>query len=162
MNALFPMENVTARCVTCGRKLTDPDSIGAGQGPVCRHGKEVMRQETMRFAPLTERHTKVLGALLGHRGKAQAIPTAALVKTTGIPERQVRELIRDLVEEQGELIGSCKEGFFRIDTDEEARECRRAFLVTARAALARATTFGASKRLRHVLNQLQKELEENP
>lgn len=162
MNTLFPMENISARCVICGRRLTDPDSIAAGQGPVCRHGKAPVKQAELHFAPLTDRHRKVLAALEGCDGKAMARPTSAMVVLTGIPDRQVRELIRELVEDHGEPIGSCREGFYRIETEEEAAECRRSFLVAAQASLVRAAAFGRTPGLQKAINQLHHELEELP
>lgn len=121
-----------------------------------------MKQTEMRFAPLTDRHRKVLDALSGRKGKTNALSAYDLSRLSGIPSRQARELIRELVEDHGEEIGSCKEGFYRIETDAEARECQRAFLVTARAAVTRAAAFGKTKTLQRIINDLHHLAQETP
>lgn len=66
--------------------------------------------------------SRVLAVLREHRGRQAAIGKAELSAQIGCGERRLRQLIKHLIEEHREPIGSCSAppaGYFWIDTEAE-------------------------------------------
>lgn len=77
--------------------------------------------EPMQLDP-SEPESRVLALLREHRGRQAAIGKAELAQQTGLCERRVRQLIKHLIEEHREPIGSCSgppAGYFWIDSPAE-------------------------------------------
>lgn len=66
--------------------------------------------------------SRVLVILREHRGRQAAIGKAELAKQAGVCERTARDLVKHLIEEHHEPIGSCSgapAGYFYINTEAE-------------------------------------------
>ncbi len=76
--------------------------------------------------PLNKLEADILRALDDRRGRNNAIGRAELVRKINdmcplfpVSERTIRKTIKHLVERHGEWIGSCRDGYFIIQTQEE-------------------------------------------
>ncbi|HNP80160.1 MAG TPA: hypothetical protein PKN47_01755 [Nitrospira sp.] len=77
--------------------------------------------DTVQLVP-SDLESRVLTILREHRGRQAAIGKAELAKQTGVCERTVRDLIKHLIEEHHEPIGSCSGapgGYFYINSPAE-------------------------------------------
>jgi hypothetical protein len=69
-----------------------------------------------------EVYTTLLGEL--KRGKENSVKSDELAKAIGVTSRTnefIREVIREMVEELGYCIGSCTEGFYIIDDEDDLK-----------------------------------------
>ena len=148
------------RCADCGRRLTDPKSVEAKRGPVCRGRSAVQRRLPMHTPILTQAHIDVWHEIEPRRGKENAVPVAEIVRRVPFADRHVRALVKELLEEHRKPIGSCKSGFYVIETAEESRECRHTWLSWGLSAVKRACALKNNARLRRILGQLELEIAE--
>jgi len=72
---------------------------------------------------------KIMGIIEGHRGKENAISRKDLVDRVNehwplapINERKIRERIKHMTTQHGFAIGSCRLGYFVVETAEELEE----------------------------------------
>lgn len=79
---------------------------------------------------ISEQEGRVLTVLREHRGRQQAIGQRDLSEATGIHTRTVRDLIKHLIEEHGEPIGSASSppaGYYLITSDVELETAQQEF-----------------------------------
>lgn len=75
---------------------------------------------------LNNLETTILSILSGHKGRESAVSRSQLLQRVDdhcplfpVADREVRKIIKHLVESHGYWIGSCGKGYFMIETDEE-------------------------------------------
>lgn len=112
------------------------------------------------FAPvvLTEEQRSVYLHIQSRLGKAAAIQAPELSRLTGIPDRRVRGIVKELVEECSLPIASCPSGFFIPETHEEIAAVRRQYISWGLSLLHRASMFGDSSSLKEICGQLRLEV----
>lgn len=120
---------------------------------------ESVQGNLFSFSAVPEELVPVLELVQSRKGKANAIPVAAITRETGIPDRKARDMVKQLVEIHHYPIGSCPAGFFMAETEAEILECYRTLLSWAFSVLVRAKAFKKNSRLDEVLGQLKFELD---
>lgn len=114
--------------------------------------------ETDPLDGMTEEQRQVFALIESRKGKANALPVAAITRATGIADRRARDVVKSLVEEHHIPIGSCTAGFYIAETEEEILEVYHTFLSWAFSVLNRAKAFKRNARLDEILGQLKLEL----
>ena len=86
---------------------------------------------TFNILDLTEEEWAVWSVLRSHRGQGGAIKKVQLARLCGLPEREMRNVIKDLIQTHHLPIGSTSKppyGYFIIETPDEAAEvCEREY-----------------------------------
>ena len=100
-------------------------------------------------------HLLVYHLLERHRGRRNAVLSANVAVSVDLGDRRVRAIIKELVEEHGVAVGSCKEGFFIPETAEEVRALRLMFLAHAYSLLRRVAALDKNCDLAGILGQLR-------
>jgi len=110
---------------------------------------------------MSEEEAKVARVLERHRGRERAVTTAWLERLTGLPDRAVRRVCRDLVMRHGVAVCSVTAGapgFYLAATAEELREVTGKLKVRGVKILARAAAL-EKRPLPEYLGQLRLEME---
>jgi sugar-specific transcriptional regulator TrmB len=98
----------------------------------------------------------VYGIIRGHTGLESAVSVGAISERSGVPPRQVRDIVKGLIERHRVRIGSSLSnppGYYLIATDEEAERNERTLrrlglsVLTRAAVLKRLTVAEYMKRL---------------
>lgn len=110
------------------------------------------------LSSLSDDQKVVLDCIIDRKGKQSAVPVAEIISRTGIPDRRVRALVKELVEEKGQFIASCPSGFFVPETPEEVTEVYRQYMSWGLSLLSRAARIRKNPRLQTLIGQLEFEL----
>ena len=104
---------------------------------------------------LPAEHLKVYRNIELCRGRSNGILSSLVADYSGMSDREVRKLVKELVEVYGVAIGSGPTGFFIPETAEEVRQIRRALLSRAYSLLKRVAALDKNSDLAGILGQLQ-------
>lgn len=115
----------------------------------------------LSFDSMSDDHQRVHALVAPCLGKRQAMPVAQIVRLTGIGDRRVRSIVKELVEDHGFPIASCPSGFFVPQTEEEIDDVLRQYLSWGFSLIKRAYGIKKNPRLQRILGQLELELGES-
>ena len=93
-----------------------------------------------------------------HVGKSSAVSAPQLSRETGTPDRELRDIIKRLVEKRGVAICSCTHGYFMPASEDEILEAMHTYLSWGLSAVTRASRLKRSRRLAQLAGQLELEL----
>jgi hypothetical protein len=99
---------------------------------------------------MTEQELKILKILYEHKGRSKPITVGKLVVLTGISEREVRQIVKNLLEIHHYPIASSVNppyGYYLITDPKEAEQCLGQYYARAKEVLKRA----------NILNEVVKE-----
>lgn len=97
------------------------------------------------------------------QGRSQAVQVKELVRRTGIDERRVREIVKQLIEDHCLPIGSTSGlpgGYYMIADAKELRQVRRSLVRRAVSILNRARVYDKAGWVKEMAGQLAIRLEE--
>jgi hypothetical protein len=109
---------------------------------------------------MPDEHYRVLGILRHCKGRSAAVGNRELARLAKLPERRVRHIVKDLIEQFGESIGTAygnEGGHFIIATDKERKQAVGALLNHAASTFRRAHKLDRTA-ARETLGQLDLEL----
>jgi len=90
---------------------------------------------------MNEQELKILNILYGHKGRNKPITVGKLVVLTGISEREVRQIVKNLLEIHHYPVASSVNppyGYYLITDPEEAKQCLGQYYSRAKEVLKRA------------------------
>lgn len=107
---------------------------------------------------LTEAERAVLAYLEDYQGEHNAVSAAHLSDLTGIADRQLRALIKDLVEKHSICICSSPRGFYIPAAPEEVLDAAHRLLSWGFSAMKRARALRRTPEMQRLCGQLELEL----
>ena len=118
-----------------------------------------LTDETGLPGDLTEDQRLVANALQDRVGRKKATPIPTLADKCGLPERDTRRVLKELVEMRGMLIGTCNKGAFIPKDKAETRAVAWMYLKPAYSLLKRAKRLLKNRELDRIVALLELELE---
>lgn len=112
---------------------------------------------------LSHEEQLIAGIIAEARGRARAVQVKELARRTGIDERRVREIVKQLIEDHCLPIGSTSGlpgGYYMITDARELRQVRRSLVHRAVSILNRARTYDKAGWVKEMAGQLALKLEE--
>lgn len=99
----------------------------------------------------------VLAVISRHRGRARAVSMKEVARVTGVNERTVQSIVKQLVEEKHWPIGtatSAPYGYFMIENEAERRAVRNHLVRRALSTLEHARAFDSDEIVAPLIGQL--------
>jgi hypothetical protein len=107
---------------------------------------------------LPEDEARILDLIEARRGQHNAISAPQLSRLVDIPDRQLRALVKGLIETRGLCICSSSKGFYVPADASEVLDCSNRLLSWAFSALNRARALRRTPELHRLCGQLELEL----
>ena len=124
-----------------------------------------MKQGDLSFFPdLSFEEEKVSRLIKSHVGRDQAIAVRALALQTGLDEKRVREVVRELIIRHGEPIGSTPgspPGYYILRSQDEINRAYQSLLDRGKAIIFRASRLRQFS-VDEVLGQIKLEFDHGP
>ena len=124
-----------------------------------------MKQGDLSFFPdLSFEEEKVSRLIKCHVGRDQAIAVRALALQTGLDEKRVREVVRELIIRHGEPIGSTPgnpPGYYILSSQDEINRAYQSLLDRGKAIIFRASRLRQFS-VDEVLGQIKLEFDHGP